>query len=110
MLQMSLRVVAGRRCSRCTAVVCRQERLRRSARPSSAIDPIDALFADVPALAPHQQMEASVAEWDARLRELAQPLPQGGQRIPMACVPEAQRQKRVARQARRSLTAYRPVR
>ena len=35
MLQMSLRAVAGRRCSRCTAVACRHGRLRRSAKPSS---------------------------------------------------------------------------
>ena len=35
MLQMSLRVAAGRRSSRCTAVACRHGRLRRNAKSSS---------------------------------------------------------------------------
>ncbi len=47
-LQMSFLAVAGRRCSRWTAVAWRHGPFRRSARPSSVLHPIKALFAERP--------------------------------------------------------------
>ena len=80
MLQMSLRSVAGRRCSRWTAVACRHGRLRRS-QAFLDIHLIKALFADLPAFAAQQDQQPAVPEPHARLGELAHPLAQRGQRI-----------------------------
>jgi hypothetical protein len=49
---------------------------------------IEALFADVPALAPHQHQEPAIAEAHPRLRQLAHPLAQGAERIAPALVPQ----------------------
>ena len=81
MLQMSLRAVAGRRCSRCTAVAWRHGRLRRKRQAFLGVHAIKALFADLPAFAPQQHAQPAIAEPHARLRQLAHPLPQRRERI-----------------------------
>ena len=82
-------VVARRRGSSLLAVHRRRVSPRTFPSEGQAflgIDPIKALFADVPAFAPQQDPQPAVPKTDPGLCELAHALPQGRQRILPASV------------------------
>ena len=73
MLQISLRVIAGRRVAPRALPPERQAFLD--------VHAIEALFADVPAFVPQQHQQPAIAEPDARLGQFARPLTQSCERI-----------------------------
>jgi len=95
-LQMALRARAGRRCSRCTAVVCRYRHVRRSARPSS-VNTRYKRSPDRPTFTLQQDPEPAIPEPHARL---AQAVPQARERILSVLVIHRRSRRRTTRQAR----------
>jgi hypothetical protein len=49
--------------------------------PFLDIQPVHALLADLPALTPEQDEQSAIVKADSSLRELAQPMPERGQRL-----------------------------